>query len=236
MGGSDEPQAIQPAAPPAPPSYGQQIQEYIANYPKLVQLQQDYNPQTAQLDYQMFADYAPKYTQVGQDIQNQLYPQTSKLQETLAGQALEGMSGQLPDWAKQQYQSEFNAGLGMNVNAPIGVSDRNVGLLNLQKSWQDYYRNLGLSVAGRQPLQQTANPSFQNSTQGLQGALGYGAQNYATQMSGYGSQVAGTQYTTGGGGSPWGPLAGMAIGGVAGSFMGQPMAGARLGAGIGGMF
>lgn len=194
--GKGDPQVIQPAAPPAPPSASAQMQDYITNYPKMVALQQEYNPQTAQLDYELFQQYAPKYTQAAQDIQNQVYPQTSKLQEALATQALEGMNSNLPDWAKQQYQSDFNAGLGMNVNAPIGVSDRSIGLLNLQKQWQDYYRNLGLSVAGRQPLQQTANPSFQNAAgaENINPFLSYGASTYGTQMAGYGAQVAGTQY------------------------------------------
>lgn len=225
------PQVIQPAAPPAPPSAGAQIQDYIQNYPKLVALQEQYNPQTAALDYNLYSQYAPLYTQLAQDVQNQVYPQTSQLQEQLATQALDGMNSQLPDWAKQQYESNFNAGLGMNANAPLGVSDRNVGLLSLQKQWQDYYRDLGLSVAGRQPLQTTANPSFQNaaSSQNTNPFLQYGASTYGSQVAGYGAQVAGTQYYRPGGGfSPLGALGGASVG------AGIPFIGAGGGALLGG--
>jgi hypothetical protein len=233
MGGSD-PQYIQAPAPPAAPSASQSIQDYVNAYPQLVGLQQQYGPQTAGLDYQLFQQYAPKYTQTAQDIQSQVYPETSKLQESLATQALQGMNGQLPDWAKQQYQSDFNAGIGSNVNAPIGVSDRNVGLLNLQKQWQDYYRNLGLSVAGRQPLQQTANPTFQNagSSESVNPFLSYGANTYASQVAGYGHQQQNSAYyRPQSAGSGIGSL----IGGIGGASVGGPM-GALAGAGIGGSF
>lgn len=232
MGGGPDIQQITPAAPPAAPSASAQMQDYIQNYPQMVQLQQQYNPELAGLDYQLFQQYAPQYTQTAQDIQSQLYPQTSKLQEGLAGQALEGMDSQLPDWAKQQYQSDFNAGIGMNVNAPIGVSDRNIGLLNLQKQWQDYYRNLGLSVANRQPLQQTAQPSFQNagSPQATSPFLQYGASTYASQI---GGQQPTQYYRPGSSGAG----IGAGIGGIAGLAMsgGNPAAGAA-GMGIGGSF
>ena len=231
MGGGGEPQIIQPAAPPAPPSATAQLSEYIQNYPKLVELQRQYGPETAGLDYQLFQQYAPQYTQTAQDIQNQVYPQTSKLQESLATQALEGMNSQVPDAFRQQFESDFNAGLGMNTNAPLGVSERNIGLANLQKQWQDYYRNLGLSLANRQPLQQTANPSFQNagSSENVNPFLNYGASTYGTQMAGYGAQTAGTQYYRNS--SPWGMAGGIA-GGIGGAMLGGPM-GAIAGYGIG---
>lgn len=229
MGGSKEPQMIQPAPPPAAPTAGAQLSEYITNYPKLVEMQRQYNPETAALDYQLFQQFAPQYTQTAMDIQNQLYPQTGQLQENLAGQALEGMQGQLPDWARQQYESNFNAGLGMNVNAPIGVSERNIGLLNLQKEWQDYYRNLGLSVAQRQPLQQTASPSFQNagSMESVNPFLNYGASTYASRIGGQQP----TQYYRGSGGfSGSGALGGAMVGSSI------PFVGAGGGAILGGLF
>lgn len=229
MGGGTKVEQITPEPPPAAPSASAQLSEYVANYPKLVALQEQYNPQTAQLDYNLFKQYAPQYTQTAQDIQNQVYPETSKLQEELARQSLEGMNSELPDWAKQQYQSDFNAGLGMNANAPIGVSDRNIGLLNLQKQWQDYYRNLGLSVAGRQPLQQTANPTFQNSAamENINPFLSYGASTYASRI---GGQQPTQYYRPGGAGSSIGGL----VGGLGGFAMGGPM-GAMYGAGAGSM-
>lgn len=185
MGGSPKVQTIQPAqAPSVQSSYA----DLVANYPQLVNLQTQYAPQMAASDFQINQQYAPQYASLQQSIDESLYPQTSKLQESLASQALSGMGEQLPDWAKNQYTSDFNAGLGANVNAPIGVSDRSLGLMNLQKQWQDYYRNLGLSVANRQPLQQGQTLNTPQLSQGVLGAaqqvMGYNQGNYSTQVGG----------------------------------------------------
>src|SRR3990167_10228637 len=154
MGSSPSPTIIEPPAPPAAPTLGATIQDYVANYPQLVAQQQQYGPQLAQLDYQLQQQYAPQYAALEKQINEGLYPETAGLQEQLATQARIGMTEGLPADLRQQYVSDFNAGIGTNVNAPIGVSDRNVALTRLNKEWQDYYRNLGLSVAGRQPLAQ----------------------------------------------------------------------------------
>jgi len=41
--------------------------------------------------------------------------------ENLATIANQNMSGNVPDWMKQQYQSDMNAQLGGNAAAPIGA-------------------------------------------------------------------------------------------------------------------
>lgn len=222
MGGSKT-TTIQPA--PAP-TVSSSHSDLVANYPRLVELQSQYAPQLAASDFQVNQQYAPQYAQLQQQIDQTLYPQTSKLQESLATQALNGMDSQLPDWAKQQYASDFNAGIGMNANAPIGVSDRNIGLLNLQKQWQDYYRNLGLSVANRQPLQQGQTLNSPTLSQGITTALG---QTLGYNQGTYASQIAGTNY--GRSASPLGMAGGIA-GGIAGATLGGPQ-GAIAGFGIG---
>lgn len=196
--GSTKVQTIQPAPPPAAPAAAQNIAELVQYYPQLVDLQTKYAPTLAANDYAINQEYSPQYAQLQQQIDQQLYPETAKLQEGLASQANAGINEPLPDWARQQYMSDFNAGLGMNANAPIGVSDRNIGLLNLQKQWQDYYRNLGLSVANRQPLQQGQQLNTPQLTQGITqaagNALGYGSNTYGSQVAGYGAQLGGTYH------------------------------------------
>lgn len=223
------PQVITPTPPPAPPSYGQQITDYLTNLPRLIQSQKDYDPQLAQLEYDLYEDFAPQYTKLAYDLEKSLYPETAGLQENLARQAREGMDTPLPEWAKQQYESDFNAGIGANVNAPIGVSDRSIGVLNLEKQWGDYYRNLGLSVAQRQPLQTTANPTFQNrSTNELQNQAAYNAQTYGSYANAFAGQnviaqprtspFSGTGALTGAlVGAPFGPI-GIAGGAILGGF------------------
>lgn len=190
MGGSPKPTIIEAPAPPPAPSYGGTIKDYVENYPQLIAQQQQYAPQLAQLDLQLQQQYGPQYAALEKQINEQLYPQTASLQENLASQALSGMNEPVPQELRQQYISDFNAGLGSNVNAPLGVSDRNVALLQLQKQWGDYYRNLGLSVAGRQPLAQGQQQQFANPNSGLDSALGFAQQSYGGQLQGYNSSLA----------------------------------------------
>lgn len=190
MSGKSSPTIIEAPAPPAAPSYGATMEDYVRNYPKMIAMQQQYAPELAQLEYNLQTQFGPKYAQLQKLMNEQLYPETAGLQENLAQQARIGMNEGLPDDIRQQYVSDFNAGLGMNVNAPIGVSDRNVALTQLNKQWGDYYRNLGLSAAGRQPLAQGQQQAFADPMAGLQGALNYAQQGFGTQMQGYGASLA----------------------------------------------
>lgn len=187
-GGS--PQIIEAPAPPQVASPVQQSKEYYTDVlPLQVAANQQYGPQLAAQDYELFQQYAPQYSQTLANIDKQLYPQTAALQENLASQALAGMNEPVPTEIAQQYASDFNAGLGMNVNAPIGVSDRNIALIKLQKEWGDYYRNLGLSVAQRQPLQGPAQPQFQSPSAGLPNYYGAAANYAGNQMQGYSTSL-----------------------------------------------
>ena len=190
MGGSSAPSVIESPAPPAAPSYGSTMKDYVENYPQLVALQKQYGPEMAQLEYENQSLYSPQYAALQKQMNEQLYPQTAGLQENLASQANIGMSQGLPDDMRQQYVSDFNAGLGMNANAPIGISDRNVALTKLNEQWKNYYQHLGLSAAGRQPLAQGGQAGSVDTGAGLQGALNYAQGNFGTTMQGYNSSLA----------------------------------------------
>lgn len=190
MGGSKSPTVIEAPAPPAAPSYGATMKDYVENYPQMIQMQQQYAPQLAQLEYDLQTQYGPQYAALQKQMNEQLYPETAGLQENLAQQARIGMQSGLPDDLRQRYVSDFNAGLGMNANAPIGISDRNVALTQLNEQWKNYYQNLGLSAAGRQPLAQGQQQAFADPGAGLQGALNYAQGNAGIAMQGYGTSLA----------------------------------------------
>lgn len=229
MSGKSSPTIIEAPAPPAAPSYGATMDDYVRNYPKMIAMQQEFAPQLAQLEYNLQTQFGPQYAQLQKQMNEQLYPETAGLQENLAQQARIGMNEGLPDDIRQQYVSDFNAGLGMNVNAPIGVSDRNVALTQLNKQWGDYYRNLGLSAAGRQPLAQGQQQAFADPMAGLQGALNYAQQGFGTTMQGYGSSLANRIISPRS--NPLGTIGGIG-GGIAGAMYGGPI-GAMAGYGIG---
>lgn len=137
--------------------------------------------------YAAQAQYMPQMAQEQQAIQQQLYPQTSGLQENLAGQAAAGMQSGMPQWMTDQYKSNMNAQLGANAGSPIGADYMSRGLMQQQQNWKQYYQNMGMSLAGRQPLTQPGLDYMSgfNPNSVMQGMN----QNYATSGNIYGSQL-----------------------------------------------
>jgi hypothetical protein len=175
------------ASQPTSPSVSSSMADYVANYPKLMALQQQYAPQEAAMNLQLAQQYAEPYGKAYAAAQSAMYPQTTALQENLAGVATQGMQSQVPDWMKAQYQSDMNAQLGTNVSSPIGSDYMSRGLLQQQEEWQRYYQNLGLSVTGRQPLTQATTPATTNqlSTFNPSTVMGMNSNTYGTQSSMY---------------------------------------------------
>lgn len=186
---------IQPATP-APPSPGQSAAEYAAALPTILQAQLQYQPQFNEADYQSFAKLAPLYTSIADQISKQYYPETYGLQESLAKQASEGMTGEVPQALRQQYLSNLNAQLGTNVNAPVGADYVSRGLLDQAQQYRQYYQNLGLSLAGRQPL---TSLQYQPSSFDVAGGFGNA---FNTQMGGYGAFSAANRPLLGQQGTP----------------------------------
>ena len=125
------------------------------------------------------------------DANQAMYPETAQLQEQLAGQASEGMNAQMPNWMQEQYQSNMNANLGNNVGSGIGADYMSRGMMQQQQDYQNYYRNLGLSVAGRQPLAMPNTPQTANYSQQFtpNANMGFMSQNYATNAAANSSQT-----------------------------------------------
>jgi len=168
MGCGSKPSAATPTAPTTQSS----TQDWINALPQI---------------YQAQMQYAPLIAQQQQQIQEQLYPKTSALQENLAGQATEGMNSDVPAWMKQQYQSDMNAQLGPNAASGIGADYASRGLMQQQQNWKQYYQNMGLSLAGRQPLVQPGLDYM--SSFGPGGVMQSNNQNYGTQANIYGTQA-----------------------------------------------
>jgi hypothetical protein len=118
-----------------------------------------------------------------------MYPETSAIQEQLASQSLSGMQSNVPDWMRSEYLSGVNANLGTNVGSGIGADYVSRGMMQQQQDWQNYYRDLGLSTAGRQPLAQPSNPGYSNyaSTFTPSAVAGANNSNYGNYMNAYSS-------------------------------------------------
>lgn len=230
-----DPNAINGVSAPTANSSAEAMAEYIKSLPALYDAQMKYDPKLQQLyldmmrqfapqlmqeqlnlqqgfgdkfaneEYLLQSKYQPLYAALNKNINDSLYPYTSGLQEQLAEQATNGMKAELPEWMKKQYLSNLYSQLGTNAGSPIAANYASTGLLSQQKQFNDYYRDLGLSVAGRQPLTsataantaQIQAPQMQstNYMQGYQPAqsLSYQQGNYATGMNAYTSMYGSLQ-------------------------------------------
>ena len=186
--------------------------------PKVFAEQQRQAPLEAQQQLELLQQYGLPIGQAIQDINAGVNPNTAALQEQLAGQALERSQGDMPDWMKDQYRSEFNANLGTNAGSPIGADYMSRGMMGQQKSYQDYYRNLGLSLASRQPLAQAQAPQTTNYMAGFtpQSVMTGNNQNYGTAASIYGNQLSANATRQAASMDMWGQIGG----GLAGGLMG----------------
>jgi hypothetical protein len=149
-------------AAPSAPSTTTSIADWAANLPAIYEAQQKYAPLEAAQQVELAQKYATPLSQAYYEAQKAMYPQAVGLQEQLATRALAGMDAGLSDWEQQQYRSDLGAQLGNNVGSGIGADYMSRGMLAQQQQRQDYYRNLGLSVAGLQPVQQAQGAQSTN--------------------------------------------------------------------------
>lgn len=212
---------VQNPTPPAAPTTAQSVDDYVANLPKMYQAELDYNPKYAEQEFQLAQQYYPEYTKLMQQSEASIYPETAALQENLAKQAREGMGAAVPESMRAAYLDQLRANLGTNIGSPIAADYTSRGLLNLQKEYNDYYRDLGLSITNRLPLRQTATPGFKSAGEGYNFGQtsnnmmqGYGAYSNA-YSSMYGVNAGVAQANTN---RPW-QLAGAGLG-AAGAFLG----------------
>ena len=174
-------QIIQPTPPPQP-STKEAIEAYVQSLPALYAAQLQYAPQEAAQQVQLAQQYAIPLAQAYQSAQDVLYPGTSRLQEQLANTAGQRSTGEIPSNLREQYRSDLAAQLGTNVNSGVGADYISRNLLNQQEDYNRYYQNLGLSLAGRQPLVNPSSPNYTNQLANYQPGQGlqYTAGNYGT--------------------------------------------------------
>jgi len=196
---------ISQPTPPAAPTVTDSMESYVKNYPALWQMQMNYAPQEAALQLALAKQYAQPMGEALKTSQEAMYPTETAITQQAGEQALAGMqSSELPSWAKQKYLDEYRANLGTNAGSGIGADYTSRNLLEQGKSWQDYYRNLGLSIAGRQPIYtaQPVNYTNQMANYTPQGVMNYTAQNYGNYSNAYSSMygananLAGQKYSS----------------------------------------
>jgi len=161
-GGTPSSTNVYTPTPPAQPTSAEATQAWADTMPQVYETQMKYAPLEAEQQLGLLQKYGVQYGQASKDVNDALYPETAALQEQMAGQAAEGMQADVPAWMKDQYRSDLNANLGTNAGSPMGADYASRGMLQQQQDYQKYYQNMGLSLAGRQPLAQAASPQTSN--------------------------------------------------------------------------
>jgi hypothetical protein len=167
-------------APPAP-STADAINAWVQSMPQVYQTQMQYAPLEAQQQVELAQQYAAPLAMAQRQANEILYPGTAGLQENLAEQASQGMNAtEMPDWMSRQYRNELKSNLGTNVGSPIGADYVSRGMQSQLFNQQKYYRDLGLTLAGRQPLATPQGPQTSNYMGNFSPSanMGYMGQNY----------------------------------------------------------
>lgn len=168
-GGDEEKRydVVQPTPIPQPTAYGT-VQDWQKAMP---------------LVYQTQSEYLPKFGQLAYDVQKQLYPQVAGLTENLAGQAVEGMKGEVPSDVQQYYSDTLKAQFGRNLMNPQGQQAYGIGMTNLREQYKNYYQNMALQLLGLNPT--VANPDYNTMTSNMTAGntMNFNAGNYGTYAS-----------------------------------------------------
>lgn len=230
---------------PQAPTMSQNISEYIANYPKLFDLQKQYGPQEAQLGLDLLKQFGPQYDAYESEQQKALTPYTYGLQEQLAKMASENYGAAMPENLRNEYVNQYRAEIGDNAGSGIGADYMGNRMAGAAEDYRRYYQNLGLSLINRMPMSAPSNPQFSRpgGNFGVGDLAGYNAQTYNSYLGGLtsvpyyipqggGGGKGGLNYTGALGGAaqgaaygssfgPWGTGIGAIVGGAAGLFGGR---------------
>lgn len=181
---------VQPSAPPQP-TVTSSIGDYVANYPALFALQKQYAPQEAQMQLDLATQYAGQLGAANKAAQDAMYPGETAITNKLNEQVLAGIGSEVPAWQQQQYRSDLNAQLGENAMSGIGADYVSRGMAQQKQDWQNYYRNLGLSITNRQPVYSAGQAQTNNilGSYTPQGVMNYNSSNYGTAANIYGTQA-----------------------------------------------
>lgn len=212
---------IQAQAPAPQPSTAEAIKAWVDAMPQVFETQMEYAPKQAESEIALAEKYALPYGQAMKTAQEGLYPYTSQIQEKLAQQSLLGSEAKtVPDWAKEQYLSDLRANMGTNVGSGVGADYTSRGLLALGEDWRRYNQNLGLSLAGRQPLSSPTMPTTGQYSQNFspQDVMGYTANTYGSyvgaQASMYGSYAQAQSQQNASRNAMWGSIIGGGLSGA----------------------
>jgi hypothetical protein len=175
---------------PAAPTVDSSMADYVKNYPKLFELQQQYSPQEAQMQVDLATKYAQPLGQAYKTAQEAMYPGETAITNSLNQQVQQGMQSGVPDWQRDAYLSNLRANLGTNAGSGVGADYTSLGLLQQQQDWKQYYNNLGLSITGRQPISTATTPQTNNILGNYtpSSVLGFNSNVYGTQSSIFGAQ------------------------------------------------
>ena len=143
MGGDTQ---VQQPTPPAAPTTAESVDSYVANYPKMQELQMEYAPQLAQQNFDLQSQYAPQYAQEAWDLQQQYAPEYAQQQQELQQQYEPEAYA-----AKQQLGNLMQGDYLTNYDPGGYGSGYNTARQNLRQDYMDTWGFSGLGKSGMMP-------------------------------------------------------------------------------------
>ena len=185
MGGSSS-MPEQPTPPPQPTA-AESTAQWVESMPDVFAEQQRQNPLAAQQSLELMEQYGVPLAQAYRATENAANPQAASLQNQLSAQASEGMSADTPQWMQDEYLSNSAAQLGTNIGSPIAADYQSTGMMKQKMDYQNYYRDMGLSISGRQPVGKGATGQNVDYTAGYTpgSVMDFNSSTYAPYASAY---------------------------------------------------
>jgi len=143
MGGDTK---VEQPSPPSQPTTAESVDAYVANYPKMQELQMEYAPQLAQQQFDLQSQYAPQYAEQAWDLQQQYAPEYAQQQQELQQQyepEAYAAKQQLGDLMQGDYLTNYDpGGYGTGYNT---------ARQNLRQDYMDTWGFSGLGKSGMMP-------------------------------------------------------------------------------------
>lgn len=143
MGGKT---TVEQPTPPAAPTTAEAVDAYVANYPRMQELQMQYAPQLAQQQYDLQSQYAPQYAQQAWDLQSQYAPEYAAQQQALQQQYEPEAYA-----AKQQLGDLMQGGYLTNYDPGGYGGAYDTARSNLRQDYMDTWGYSGLGKSGMMP-------------------------------------------------------------------------------------
>lgn len=142
MGGNKKTESAQVPIP----TIGDEINQYIAALPRLIEIQGQLAPNIQEQTLRSLRGFAPQLIRAQLDAVRQSDPELSSIRDSLLSDVRTGLAEGLPDSVRDEFLDRFRAELGTNLGSPVGAFDTSRQLLNLNEQFKNNFRSIAQNL------------------------------------------------------------------------------------------